>query len=75
MTKQMDMEFINTLMGPSTRDSGRMTCNMGMVWKLGLMDLGMKETIHKEERMVLVLTSGTMDLSILVIGLRIKSAV
>lgn len=54
--------------------NGRMICNTVLVLKLGLMALGMKETIRRAGKMVLALMNGTTALNTQVTGLRIRLA-
>lgn len=47
---------------------GKTIYRMDLVWKLGLMDQSMKETIKKERNMAQVPIHGPMDLNMLEIG-------
>lgn len=51
---------------------GKMTCNMALVLKLGLMAPDMKVTILKEEKMALVAMNGMMAQSTQETGLKIR---
>lgn len=68
MIKQMVMESTSTSTAHSTKDSGRMICNMGLVLKLGLMAPDTKVITRKEEKMVLDHTNGMMARNTQAIG-------
>jgi len=56
----------------NTKDNGKMIFSMGKVWNLGQMDHAMKVIMNSGESMVLVRTSGMMEVCIQESGKRIK---
>ena len=48
--KPMGMEFMYTKLEPGTKETGKMTDNMGMGLKHGLMEVGMKGTLKMERK-------------------------
>lgn len=59
-------------MGLSMRETGKMTCRMGLELKHGLMALNTKGTTKKEKSMVKEPMFGQTALSMLVLGKRTK---
>ncbi len=51
MTRLMAKELTDMLMAPLTLVTGSKINSMARVWKLGLMELGMKEGTKMERRM------------------------
>ena len=62
--KQMDMEFINITVEHSTKEIGKMICNMEMGKRSGLMDLNMKVCIRKDKSTGKESTNGLMGQNI-----------
>jgi len=66
MTKHMEMEHTFTWMVQNILGHGLKINNMVMVWRLGLIQLAMKEIMNKERNMELVLSNGLIPLCLLV---------
>lgn len=68
----MVMASIFMSMVQDTKVNGRMTCNMELAKRLGLMVLYMKENIWLERNMEKEFIAGMMDLDTRVNGMRIR---
>jgi len=72
MTKPMAMVFTSMLMVPNMKASGRTTCNTARELRSGLTAPNTQEITLLEENTVSVHTNGTMEVSILEIGVKTK---